>query len=144
MWNLFNKGGAHLFVKKNKSCPFRIIEQIKYFCSKKCMDIVGLSDKTIEFLFKMNFIYSEIDLYTFNFDKLINLKGFKLKKIDIFKNSIENSKKRPFRKLFLSMSIREVGENTIELLIANNLNSFDVISTLCKDKENALVELFKD
>ncbi|QMU99318.1 DNA ligase (NAD(+)) LigA [Borrelia sp. A-FGy1] len=134
--------GAHLFCE-NKSCRFRIIEQIKYFCSKKCMDIVGLSNKTIEFLFKMNFIYSEIDLYTFNFDRLINLKGFKFKKVDKLKNSIENSKKKPFKKLFLSMSIKEVGENTIELLIANNLNSFDVISALCKDKDKALVELLK-
>ncbi|UGQ17341.1 NAD-dependent DNA ligase LigA [Borrelia sp. RT1S] len=134
--------GSHLFCE-NKGCPSRIVERIKYFCSKKCMDIVGLSDKTIEFLFKMGFIHSEIDLYTFNFDKLIDLKGFKLKKIDKFKNSIENSKKKPFRKLLLSMSIKEVGENTIALLIDNNLNSFDLFSTLCKDKENALAKLLK-
>ncbi|UER67715.1 NAD-dependent DNA ligase LigA [Borrelia sp. BU AG58] len=134
--------GSHLFCE-NKICPFRVIEQIKYFCSKKCMDITGLSDRTIELLFKKGFICSEIDLYTFDFDKLIDLKGFKFKKIDKFKSSIENSKKKPFRKLLLSMSIKEVGENTIALLIGNNLNSFDAISTLCKNKENAFAELLK-
>ncbi|WKC58102.1 NAD-dependent DNA ligase LigA [Borrelia sp. P9F1] len=136
------RDGSHLFCE-NKSCPSRVVERIKYFCSKKCMDIVGLSDKTIEFLFKMDFIHSEIDLCTFDFNKLINLKGFKLRRIDKFKNSIENSKKKPFSKLLLSMSIKEFGENTIALLIANNLNSFDVISTLCRDKENAFEELLK-
>ncbi|AWG43230.1 DNA ligase (NAD(+)) LigA [Candidatus Borreliella tachyglossi] len=134
--------GAHLFCM-NRDCNSRIIEQIKYFCSKKCMDITGFSEKTIEFLFKMNFIYSEMDLYTFDFDKLANMKGFKLKRIDSFKSSIENSKKKPFRKLLLGMGIKELGENTVALLIANNLNSFDAISILCKDKEGALAELLK-
>ncbi|WP_421622664.1 NAD-dependent DNA ligase LigA [Borrelia sp. MN22-0132] len=136
------KEGAHLFCV-NKHCPYRIIEQIKYFCSKKCMNIVGLSGKTIEFLFEMKFISSEIELYTFNFDRLINLRGFDLKRIDNLKRSISDSKGRPFRKLLLGMGIKELGENTILVLINNNLNSFDIIRTLCKNKEAALAKLLK-
>ncbi|UPA16406.1 NAD-dependent DNA ligase LigA [Borrelia coriaceae] len=136
------KEGAHLFCF-NEHCPCRIIEQIKYFCSKRCMNIVGLSGKTIEFLFEKKFIFSELDLYTFNFDRLINLRGFDLKRINNLKRSIEDSKSKPFRKLFISMGIRELGMNTILVLINNNLNSFDIISNLCKDKEAAFDKLLK-
>ena len=136
------KEGAHLFCI-NKLCAYRIKEQIKYFCSRKCMNIVGLSAKTIEFLCKINFISSEIDLYTFDFDRLINLRGFDIKRINNLKRSIEESKGRTFGKLLLSMGIKELGANTILLLFNNNLNSFDIISTLCKDREAALLELLK-
>ncbi|BCR21972.1 NAD-dependent DNA ligase LigA [Borrelia sp. HM] len=136
------KEGSHLFCI-NKLCACRIIEQIKYFCSKKCMNIVGLSGKTIEFLCKMDFISSEIELYTFDFDRLINLRGFDIKRINNLKRSIEESKGRPFRKLLLSMGIKELGANTILMLLNNNLNSFDIISTLCKNREAALEELLK-
>lgn len=136
------KEGAHLFCM-NRFCSCRRIEQIKYFCSKKCMNIIGLSEKTIEFLFKMNFISSEIDLYTFDFDRLINLRGFNLKRVSNLKRSIEDSKGRAFRKLLLSVGIKELGANTVLLLIGSNLNSFDIISTLCKNKEDALVKLLR-
>ncbi|AAX17058.1 NAD-dependent DNA ligase LigA [Borrelia hermsii] len=136
------KEGAHLFCV-NRHCSCRIIEQVKYFCSKKCMNIVGLSEKTIEFLFEKKFISSEVELYTFNCDRLINLKGFNLKRINNLKRSIEDSKSRPFRKLLLGMGIKDLGENTILVLINNNLNSFDTISTLCKNKEAALAKLLK-
>ncbi|AHH08528.1 NAD-dependent DNA ligase [Borrelia anserina BA2] len=136
------KEGAHLFCV-NRHCPYRIIEQIKYFCSKKCMNIVGLAEKTIEFLFEMKFISSEIELYTFNFDRLIHLRGFNLKRVDNLKRSIKNSKSRPFRKLLLGMGIKDLGATTILILINNNLNSFDAISTLCKNREDALAKLLK-
>ncbi|WP_024653486.1 NAD-dependent DNA ligase LigA [Borrelia persica] len=127
----------------NRHCPCRIIGHIKYFCSKKCMNLVGFSGKTIEFIFGMNFISSELDLYTFNFDKLIGLKGFGLKRVNNLKRSIKESKERPFRKLLLGMGIKELGINTILLLINNNINSFDSISLLCKNKEDALASLLK-
>ncbi|ACH94786.1 NAD-dependent DNA ligase LigA [Borrelia recurrentis] len=134
------KEGAHLFCV-NIHCPLKIMGHIKYFCSKKCMNIVGLSEKTIEFLFNMNFISSEIDLYTFDFDRLIGLKGFNFKRVNKLKRSIEESKNRPFKKLLLAMGIKDLGINTILLLINNNLNSFDAISLLCQDNKNALVKL---
>ncbi len=94
------------------------------------MDIEGFSDKIISFLFEKKFIFSEIDLYTFDFYKLLEFKGFKDRKINNLINSIEASKKKPFSKLLLSMGIKDLGENTIMLLFLNNLNSFSKLFKL--------------
>ncbi|QFI14661.1 NAD-dependent DNA ligase LigA [Borrelia sp. CA_690] len=136
------KEGAHFFCT-NSNCPSASVERIKYFCSKNCMDIEGLSDKTIAFLFEKKFISSEIDLYTFNFYKLLEFKGFKEKKINNLINSIEASKKKPFSKLLLSMGIKEFGENTIRLLFLNSLNSFSKLFKLCQDRDFAFSSLLK-
>ncbi|EEC21159.1 DNA ligase, NAD-dependent [Borreliella afzelii ACA-1] len=136
------KEGAHFFCTNN-NCPSVAVERIKYFCSKNCMDIEGFSDKTISFLFEKKFISSEIDLYTFNFYKLLKFKGFKDRKINNLINSIEASKKKPFSKLLLSIGIKELGENTIRLLFLNNLNSFSKLFRLCQDRDFAFLTLLK-
>ncbi|WNY64174.1 NAD-dependent DNA ligase LigA [Borreliella americana] len=136
------KEGAHFFCPNN-NCPSVAVERIKYFCSKNCMDIEGFSDKIISFLFEKKFISSEIDLYTFDFYKLLEFKGFKDRKINNLINSIEASKKKPFSKLLLSMSIKDLGENTIRLLFLNNLNSFLKLLKLCQDRDFAFSTLLK-
>lgn len=136
------KEGAHFFCTNN-NCPSVAVERIKYFCSKNCMDIEGFSDKTISFLFEKKIISSEIDLYTFNFYKLLKFKGFKDRKINNLINSIEASKKKPFSKLLLSIGIKELGENTIRLLFLNNLNSFSKLFRLCQDRDFAFLTLLK-
>ncbi|AIJ29902.1 NAD-dependent DNA ligase LigA [Borreliella valaisiana] len=136
------KEGAHFFCTNN-NCPSVVVERIKYFCSKNCMDIEGFSDKIISFLFEKKFISSEIDLYIFNFCKLFEFKGFKGKRVSNLINSIEASKKKPFSKLLLSMGIKELGENTIRLLFLNNLNSFSKLFSLCQDKDFAFSTLLK-
>ncbi|WP_301409750.1 NAD-dependent DNA ligase LigA [Borreliella tanukii] len=136
------KEGAHFFCTNN-NCPSVAVERIKYFCSKNCMDIEGFSDKIISFLFENKFISSEIDLYTFDFYKLLKFKGFKGRRINNLINSIEASKKKPFSKLLLSMGIKELGENTIRLLFLNNLNSFSKLFRLCQDKDFAFLTLLK-
>ncbi|QXG44248.1 NAD-dependent DNA ligase LigA [Borreliella burgdorferi] len=136
------KEGAHFFCQNN-NCPSVAVERIKYFCSKNCMDIEGFSDKIISFLFEKKFIFSEIDLYTFDFYKLLEFKGFKDRKINNLINSIEASKKKPFSKLLLSMGIKDLGENTIMLLFLNNLNSFSKLFKLCQDRYFAFSTLLK-
>ncbi|WNY65084.1 NAD-dependent DNA ligase LigA [Borreliella carolinensis] len=140
--NVVVKEGAHFFCTNN-NCPSVAVERIKYFCSKNCMDIEGFSDKIISFLFEKKFISSEIDLYTFDFYKLLKFKGFKDRKINNLINSIESSKKKPFSKLLLSMGIKDLGENTIRLLFLNNLNSFSKLFKLCQDKDFAFSTLLK-
>ncbi len=136
------KEGAQFFCQNN-NCPSVAVERIKYFCSKNCMDIEGFSDKIISFLFEKKFIFSEIDLYTFDFYKLLEFKGFKDRKINNLINSIEASKKKPFSKLLLSMGIKDLGENTIMLLFLNNLNSFSKLFKLCQDRYFAFSTLLK-
>ncbi|WPM05782.1 NAD-dependent DNA ligase LigA [Borreliella sinica] len=136
------KEGAHFFCANN-NCPAIAVERIKYFCSKNCMDIEGFSNKTISFLFENKFISSEIDLYRFDYYKLLKFKGFKDRKVNNLISSIEASKKKPFSKLLLSIGIKELGENTIRLLFFNDLNSFSKLVRLCQDRDFAFSTLLK-
>ena len=43
--------GAHLFCT-NKDCEERIVQKISYFVKKECMDIDGISEKTIRKMYK--------------------------------------------------------------------------------------------
>lgn len=53
--------GAHLFCT-NKDCEERIVQKISYFVKKECMDIDGISDKTIRKLYSILELRSWQDL----------------------------------------------------------------------------------
>jgi DNA ligase (NAD+) len=120
------KDGAHHFCK-NRECPERIKRSIIYFASKDQMDIDTLGEKTIAFLFEKGFIKGISGLYTFDYDKLLNEEGFKEKKIANIKNSIENSRKKPFHKVLTALGFDGLGTSAVSELIKNGYRSIDQI-----------------
>ena len=122
----FIKDGAHLFCK-NIECPERIKRSIVFFGAKGQMDIDTLGEKTIEFLLKKEFIKRIPDIYTFDYDKLLGEEGFKEKKIENIKKSIEKSKENNFAIVFTSIGLEGIGTYAVSELIKNGFNSFDKI-----------------
>ena len=120
------KDGAHHFCK-NRDCPERIKRSIIYFAAKDQMDIDTLGEKTIIFLFDKGLVKNVPDLYTFDFNELLKADGFKQKKINNIKNSLENSKKKPFRKVLTALGFDGVGISAVSGLIKNGFNSIDKI-----------------
>jgi len=120
------KDGAHHFCK-NRSCPEREKRSLTYFVAKDQMDIDTLGGKTIAFLFEKKFISSIPDLYSFNYDLLLNEEGFKEKKIANIKNSIEKSKAKPFSKVLTSLGFDGLGNSAVSELLKNGYNSIDKI-----------------
>lgn len=122
----FIKDGAHLFCK-NIECPERIRRSIVFFVAKGQMDIDTLGEKTIEFLLKKELIKNIPDIYTFDYDKLLGEEGFKEKKIENIKKSIEKSKKNNFAIVFTAIGLEGIGTYAVSELIKNGFNSFDKI-----------------
>ncbi len=125
------KIGAHHFCT-NRDCPERIKRSIIYFTSKDRMDIETLGEKTVEFLFDKGFIKSIPDIYTFDYDLLINEEGFKEKKIENIKKNVELSKNKPFSKVLVSLGFEGLGEKVVKDLIKNGFNSIDKIIDVAK------------
>jgi DNA ligase (NAD+) len=134
------KDGAHHFCK-NRECPERIKRSIIYFAAKDQMDIDTLGWKTIAFLFDKGYIKGIPDLYTFDYDELLKEEGFKEKKIANIKKSVENSKRKPFRKVLTSLGFDGLGTSAVSELIKNGFFSIDRIIEAASRKD---VEIFSN
>jgi DNA ligase (NAD+) len=140
------KDGAHHFCK-NRDCEERVKRSIIHFAAKNQMDIDTLGWKTIVFLYDKGFIKSIPDLYSFNYDELLKEEGFKEKKINNIKKSIENSKKQPFRKVLTALGFDGLGTAAVSDLIKNGFNSIDkIIETAARGNaaEFAAIEGFAE
>jgi DNA ligase (NAD+) len=120
------KDGAHHFCK-NRDCPERRRRELVFFVSKGCMDIDTLGDKTISLLFEKGYINNIPDIYTFDYNKLLNEEGFQEKKISNIINSVELSKKRSFEKVLISLGFEGLSVFAAKELIRNGFDSFDKI-----------------
>ena len=65
------------------------------------------------------------DIYSINFEKLSEEKGFGDKKIKGIIDAIEKSKEQPFSRVLISLGISEVGKKIVDMLIKNGVTSMD-------------------
>ena len=65
------KDGAHLYCS-NKNCKERLLQQLNYFVTKQCMNIDGLSEKTLRKLQDAGLVNYWYDLYSLTFDSCVN------------------------------------------------------------------------
>lgn len=95
---------------QNLDCKARVIGSLIYFCSKKCMNIEGLSDATITQLFESGKISKIGDIYALSAQDLADLEGFADKKISNLLGAINASKNAPLERFIASLGIEHIGE----------------------------------
>ena len=95
---------------QNLDCKARVIGALIYFCSKKCMNIEGLSDATITQLFESDKISKIDDIYALGAQDLADLEGFADKKISNLLSAINASKNAPLERFIASLGIEHIGE----------------------------------
>ncbi|PJZ69948.1 DNA ligase (NAD(+)) LigA [Leptospira perolatii] len=128
----------------NPDCPDRVKNGIIFFSSRKQMDIEGLGEKQVEFLYDKKYIKDIADLYELQKkkDSLMEEEGFGEKSVSIILNGIENSKKKDFKFVLSSLGLREVGPKVSELLIEHGYESMDSIIKAVQ-KENSAESLME-
>jgi len=97
-------------------CAAQRKEAIKYFASRKAMNIDGLGEKLAEQLVDAELIHTPADLFKLNTEQLIPLERMGAKKAENLINAIQHSKHTQFAKFLLALGIREVGEATAKNL----------------------------
>jgi DNA ligase (NAD+) len=120
------KDGSHHFCP-NRKCSERMKRSLIYFVARDQMDIEGLGEKTIRFLFEKGFIKSISDLFTFDYGSLLGQEGFKEKKIENIRKNIELSKRKPFSRVLFALGFEGLGSNTVLELIKSGYDSIDKI-----------------
>lgn len=113
---------------ENASCPAQLIRRVEYFVSRGAMDITTFGTQTAELLYQKGLIHDVADIYTLRKEDLLDLEGFKDKKVDNLLAGIEASKERPADRLLTALGIRFVGSVVASLLI-QALGSIDAIAS---------------
>lgn len=93
-------------------CAAQRKEAIKYFASRKAMNIDGLGEKIVEQLVDENLIHTPADLFNLTAEQLTPLERMAEKKANKLIAAINQCKSTTFPKFLLALGIREVGEAT--------------------------------
>lgn len=138
----------------NYSCPDRIIARLTHYASKNAMNIEGLSEKTIESLYKILNVKSIEELYDLKSQDLEILEGFKTKKIQNLLASIENSKNPELSAFVYALGINGVGlktakdlariYGTLDNIMKADYQSLVDIKDIGETIANNIVEFFAD
>lgn len=123
---------------ENAACPEQLIRRVEYFVSRGAMDINNFGSQTAELLFHKGLIHDVADIYFLKREDLLNLEGFKEKKVDNLLAGIAASKEQPPERLLTALGIRFVG-NVVAALLIHSLGSIDSI-TLANEDELQLIE----
>lgn len=116
--------GAHIFCENMLFCRPQLTRAIAHFASRNAMNIETFSDKTAETLYDNLGIGSVCDLYYLDYDKIVALPRFGVKKADNLRNAIERSKTRPLAAFIYALGIPGVGTKTAKDL-ANKYRSME-------------------
>ena len=125
--------GAHIFCPDEYGCRPQVIGRLEHFTSKECMDIRGISEKSIAQLYDNLGVRSIIDLYSLTADELKKLDGFKDKKAENFVSSIEKSKSAPLDRFINALGIENVGKKSAKDL-ARVFGSIDALAAASREQ----------
>ena len=129
------RDGAHIFCPNEKGCKPQIVGKLVHFTSKECMDIRGVSEKSLIQLYEKLGVRELTDLYALTTEQLQTLEGFKDKKADNFIKSIAQSKGVSLDRFINALGIDGVGKKSAKDL-ADEFGSIDALK--CATTEQLL------
>jgi DNA ligase (NAD+) len=102
----------------NPNCYAKTLAKFTHFASRNCMNIDGLSEKTLEMLIAHKFIHSFKDIYHLKQHKseLVKLDGLGEKSVSTLLQSIENSRNVKLENFICALSIDGVGLSTAKTI----------------------------
>ena len=120
---------SKVLVCTNPDCAAKKLAQFTHFVSRKCMNIDGLSDRTLEVLISHGFINNYRDIYhlTDHKDKLYMLDGMGKKSVNNLLKNIENSRNVKLENFIAALGIPNIGlsaAKTISARFGGNYREF--------------------
>lgn len=103
----------------NEDCPGRALNHLVHFCSKKGLDIKGLSEATLEKLMDWGWIKTPKDLFTLvqHKEDWYKKDGFGVKSVDKILMAIENAKNCSLIQFISSLGIPFIGTTVAKLIV---------------------------
>lgn len=121
------RDGVHYFCQNTLGCKAQLVKNINHFAERKAMNIIGISEKTIQQLMDANILNTIVDLYKLKDKKedILKLERFAKTKFNNLINAIEESKICKLNSFVYALGIPNIGEKTSKDLVKqyNSLNS---------------------
>ena len=125
--------GVENYYCENPQCEGKLVERLEHFCSRKGLDIRGLSEQTLEKLVDWKWVESIKDLYNLSSrqGEWKNKLGFGEKSVDNILVAIENSKHTTLEKFISAIGIPLIGERVSKIL-AEKCENWETFRNLIK------------
>ncbi len=139
---------------QNLSCPARLKESLKHYCSRGAMDIEGLGDRIIDQMLRLNLVSNIADLYRLTKEDLFQFERMGDKLADNLLQAIAASKHRPLENFIFGLGIRHVGShlakvlsrrfNRLEKLLAASSEELLAIHEIGSQVSDSVIRFFAD
>ncbi len=149
-----SEGEANHFCPNINACPPQIKGKMEHFISRRAMDIDGIGPETIDQLYSANLVKNIGDLYTLNFEDLIDLDRMAEKSVNNLLAGVKQSKSVPFERVLFALGIRHVGETvskklckhfgTLEKLMAATKEELEHVDEIGAVIADSLISYFAD
>ena len=120
----------------NPDCPAKKLARFTHFVSRKCMNIDGLSEKTLSLLISNNLVKNFLDIYHLkeHVGKLCTLDGMGKKSVENLLNSIEKSRDVKLENFIAALGIPNIGLSAAKAISKKfNGSHYDFILALAND-----------
>lgn len=106
-----NTDNSQVLMCMNPNCAAKKIAQFVHFVSRKCMNIDGLSEATLEKFISLGYLHSFKDIYALsNYrDQLVKLDGFGPKSVEKLLLAIEKSRSVKLENFIAALGIEGIG-----------------------------------
>lgn len=114
-----SKDGVLNMICQNPQCPGKLINSLDHFCSKKGLDIKGLSKATLEKLIDWGWVSNIYDIYELNNykEEWQNKQGFGDKSVTKILQAIEDSKNSSLANYISAIGIPLIGKTVSKELV---------------------------
>ncbi len=122
-----DEGGVYIRCL-NPSCPAQLKERLRFFATRRAMDIEGLGPALIDQLVDRGLVNSLPDLYNLTVKQLAGLERMGEKSAQNLVEEIQASRKGGLTRVLTALGIRHIGEHNARLLAEEFGNIEDLMS----------------
>lgn len=129
----------------NPDCPAKKLARFTHFVSRKCMNIDGLSERTLELLISNNLIKNFRDIYHLkeHVGKLCTLDGMGKKSVENLLNSIEKSRDVKLENFIAALGIPNIGLSAAKTISKKfNGSHYDFVQALSSGYDFSQIDDF--
>lgn len=127
---------SEILVCTNPGCVGKKLARFTHFVSRKCMNIDGLSERTLELLISNNLIKNFRDIYHLkeHVGKLCTLDGMGKKSVENLINSVEKSRDVKLENFIAALGIPNIGLSAAKAISKKfNGSHYDFVLALAND-----------
>lgn len=122
----------------NPNCSAKLLAKLTHFVSRNCMNIDGLSEKTLELLISHDFLHTYRDIYHLSQHRqvLVKLNGMGEKSVSTLLKSIEESRQVTLENFITALCIDGVGKSAAKTISDAFNGDFDKLLSAFRDGFN--------